>query len=140
MIYLQPCAKRRSIRYVEKVPFSSLFCRFRSANYHKNHCRAYPLREELHSLYFDTQTSIPAACREGSVPSSLLIPYLRPRCRFLSANYHKNRCRASPLRQELQSLSDTDTFRLCRSRRVTPAAGSACLRDSSPVVVDSSTL
>ena len=43
MIYLQPCAKRRSIRYVEKVPFSSLFCRFRSANYHKNHCRAYPL-------------------------------------------------------------------------------------------------
>ena len=70
MIYLQPCAKRRSIRYVEKVPFSSLFCRFRSANYRKNHCRAYPLREELHSLYFDTQTSIPAACREGSVLSS----------------------------------------------------------------------
>ena len=97
------------------VPSSSLLCRFRSANDHKNCCRAYPFREELHSLYCDTW--IPAACREGSV----LFPSLL--CRFLSANDHKNRCRAYPFRQELQSLSDTDTIRLCRSRRATPAAG-----------------
>ena len=106
------------------VPSSSLLCRFRSANDHKNCCRAYPFREELHSLYCDTW--IPAACREGSV----LFPSLL--CRFLSANDHKNSCRAYPFRQELQSLSDTDTIRLCRSRRATPAR--RCMRDTSPVV------
>jgi hypothetical protein len=99
------------------VPSSSLLCRFRSANDHTNRCRGHSLREELHSLYCDTW--IPAACREGSVLSSSLLSS----CRFLSANDHKNRCRAYPLRQEFKSLSDTDTTRLCRSRRATPAAG-----------------
>jgi hypothetical protein len=84
-MYLRPCAKLRSLRHVEKVafsphPFSVASDQRMIITIHKNRFRAYPLREELHSLYCDTW--IPALYREGSVLSSFLL------CLVLSANDH----------------------------------------------------